>query len=447
MHRLLKLLFVSLLFTALSAGANAADQAQAPLVPLDNIVAIVNNGVITMRQLQDRTAQIKAELQARGTQLPSAAELERQVLNSMILEKIQLGIAKLNGISIDDQTFNDALARLAQRNNLTVAQMHDRITAEGHSWTSFTQQIRDHLTIQKLQQRSVGQHIRVTEQEVRDFLAQHANQLEPGLQYHLAQILIPIPGAASPEQIKSARSEAEKLRKQAESGESFAKLAVAHSAGQHALKGGDLGWLGADQLPTYFVRVVNVMQHGDISQPIRSPSGFHLVKLLGVRGGKKVTITQTHVRHILIKITPTMSSAQARTKLERLRREIEQGASFATLAKANSDDTGSAANGGDLGWVSPGQMVPQFQKVMNETPVGKVSQPFRTPYGWHILEVLGRRQHDSTEQMVQARAKQIIFQRKRQEALNVWLRNIRDQAYVRILLKQNNQQNAAQGAG
>ncbi len=190
-------------------------------------------------------------------------------------------------------------------------------------------------------------------------------------------------------------------------------------------------------VPTYFVHVVNVMQSGEISQPIRSPSGFHLVKLLGVRGGKQVTITQTHVRHILIKITPTMSSAQARAKLERLRREIEQGASFATLAKANSDDTGSAVNGGDLGWVSPGQMVPQFQKMMNETPVGKISQPFRTPYGWHILEVLGRRQHDSTEQMVQARAKEIIFQRKRQEALNVWLRRIRDEAYVRILLKQN----------
>jgi peptidyl-prolyl cis-trans isomerase SurA len=438
MHRLLKAILPALLLAALlPAGANAAEQAQTPLVPLDRIAAIVDNGVITLSQLQERTTQIKAELQARGTQLPSDAVLERQVLNSMILNKIQLGIADLNGIRIDDQTFNDALARLAQQNNLTVAQMHDRIVAEGHSWASFTQQLRDHLTIQKLQQRSVDQNIRVTNQEVRDFLAQHANQLDPGLQFHLAQILIPIPGAASPEQIKSARSEAEKLRKQAEAGENFAKLAVAHSAGPHALDGGALGWLSADQLPTYFVHVVNVMQSGEISQPIRSPSGFHLVKLLGVRGGKQVTITQTHVRHILIKITPTMSSAQARAKLERLRREIEQGASFATLAKANSDDTGSAVNGGDLGWVSPGQMVPQFQKMMNETPVGKISQPFRTPYGWHILEVLGRRQHDSTEQMVQARAKEIIFQRKRQEALNVWLRRIRDEAYVRILLKQN----------
>ena len=438
MHRLLKAILPALLLaTLLPAGANAAEQAPPQLVPLDRIAAIVDNGVITLKQLQRRTTQIKAELQARGTQLPSDAVLERQVLNSMILNKIQLGIAGMNGIRIDDQTFNDALARLAQQNNLTVAQMHDRIVAEGHSWTSFTQQLRDHLTIQKLQQRSVDQNIRVTSQEVRDFLAQHANQLEPGLQFHLAQILIPIPGAASPEQIKSARSEALKLRKQAETGENFAKLAVAHSAGQHALNGGDLGWLSADQLPTYFVRVVNVMQSGDISQPIRSPSGFHLVKLLGVRGGKKVTVTQTHVRHILIKVTPTLSSAQARAKLGQLRREIEQGASFATLAKANSDDTGSAANGGDLGWVNPGQMVPQFQKVMDETPVGKISQPFRTPYGWHILEVLGRRQHDSTEQMVQARAKNIIFQRKRQEALNVWLRRIRDEAYVRIMLKQN----------
>lgn len=433
MHRIPKALLSLLMLLTLVPAAHAAAQNQ-PLVALDRIVAVVNNGVITQRQLQTRTAQIKAQLQANGTQLPPQAVLERQVLNSMIMEKIQLGIAKMNGIQVGDQTFNNALAQLAQNNNLTVAQLQQAVTAQGHSWTGFTQQLRDHLVIQQLQQRSVGQNIVVTNQEVRDFLAQHANQLDPGLQYHLAQILTSIPEAASPAQIKAARAKAEKIRKQAEGGESFAKLAIADSSGQHALKGGDLGWLTAGQLPTYFVRVVNVMKPGEISQPIRSPSGFHLVKLLGLRGGHKVTVTQTHVRHILIKVTPTMSSAQARAKLERLRRQIEQGASFATVAKANSEDPGSAANGGDLGWVSPGQMVPAFQKVMNETPVGKISQPFRTRYGWHILQVLGRRKHDSTEQNIQARARNIIYQRKRQEALNLWLRQIRAQAYVRILL-------------
>lgn len=447
MHRIPNTLLSFLMLLALMPVAYAAAQNQPPLVPLDRIVAIVNNGVITQRQLQARTTQIKAQLQANGTQLPSNAVLERQVLNSMIMEKIQLGIAQMNGIQVGDQTFNNALAKLAQNNNLTVAQLHRAVVAQGHSWPTFAQQLRDHLIIQKLQQRSVGQNIVVTNQEVRDFLAQHASQLDPGLQYHLAQILISIPNAASPQQIKAARAKAEKVRKQAESGESFAKLAIADSAGQHALKGGDLGWLTAGQLPTYFVRVVNVMTPGQISQPIRSPGGFHLVKLLGLRGGRKVTVTQTHVRHILIKITPTMSSAQARAKLERLRREIEHGASFATLAKANSEDPGSAANGGDLGWVSPGEMVPEFQKVMNETPVGKVSQPFRTRYGWHILQVLGRRKRDTTEQNIQARARNIIYQRKRQEAVNLWLRQIRDQAYVRILLSNTSGQGNAQHAG
>lgn len=443
MHRFLKLILPLLLLVPLAQ----ATAAQTPLVPLDRIVAIVDNGVITLRQLKQRTAQIKAELQARGTPLPANAALERQVLNSMILERLQLGIAKGNGIHIDHQTLKDALAKLAQNNHLTVEKMRQVIVAEGHSWSNFTQQLRNHLITQKLQQQFVDQNIHITRQAVRDFLAQHANQIDPGQQYHLAQILIQIPSGASPKQIQTARREAEKLRKQAESGERFAKLAVAHSAGQHALDGGNLGWLSADQMPISFVRVVNVMHPGDISQPIRSPSGFHLIKLLGVRGGKQINVTQTHLRQILIKITPTMSSAQARTKLERLRREIEQGASFATLAKANSEDTANAANGGDLGWVSPGELAPQFQKVINATPVGKVSQPFRTPHGWHIIQVLGHRQHDSTEQIVRARAKQILFQRKRQEALDVWLRRIRDNAYVRVLLDQPKQSTSAQPGG
>lgn len=478
MHRLPKLI-IALLLTALAPFAHAADQAPppapalppastsapapapvpalapastsapapAPLVPLDSIVAVVNNGVITQRQLQDRTAQISAELQARGTPLPPAATLEQQVLNSMILNKIQLDIASYNGIQIDNQTLDDALAKLAQNNNLTIAEMHQRIAAEGHSWQAFTQQLRDNLIIQKLQQRSVDQNIRISDQEVRDFLAQHANQIDPGQQYHLAQILVPIPSAASPKDIATAFNEAEKLRTEAEHGKDFAKLAVAHSSGQHALEGGDLGWLTADQLPTYFVRAVNLLKPGEISRPIRSPSGFHLVKLLDVRGGRKITVTQTHVRQILIKVTPTMSNAEAQAKLERLRREIEQGASFATLAKANSDDTVSAADGGDLGWVSPGQLVPQFQQVMDNSAVGAVSQPFRTPYGWHILEVLGRRTQDATDQAIQARAKDILFQRKRQEALDVWLRRIRDTAYVHILLAQPGTKPSAPAAG
>ncbi|APZ44733.1 hypothetical protein BW247_14320 [Acidihalobacter ferrooxydans] len=436
-----------MLLAALVPAAHASGSPQAPPVLLDRIAAIVNNGVITQRQLDARTAQITAELQARGTPVPPPATLQRQVLNSMILNRIQLGIAGYNGITVSQQTLDNALNQLAQNNNLTVAQMRSRIVSEGHRWNAFTQQLRDHLIIQKLQQRTIDQSIHVTNQEVRDFLAQHAGQIDPGQQYHIAQILVPIAGAASPRDIETALNEAEKLRGELEHGANFAKLAVAHSAGQHALQGGNLGWLTADQMPTYFVRAVNVMKPGQISNPIRSPGGFHLVKLLGVRGGQKVNITQTHVRQILIKITPTTSSAQAEAKLQRLRRAIEQGASFATLAQTNSDDTASAGNGGDLGWVDPGQMSPQFQHVMDNTPVGTVSKPFRTADGWHIIEVLGRRKQDATDKAIRARARQIIFQRKQQDALDAWLRRIRSAAYVHILLDSHTATSASHTAG
>lgn len=432
--RKLSIALFSIVF--LLPAAQAAPTAAPHMQLLDRIVAVVNNGVITQRQLQQRTAQIMAELQAQGTPIPPRAALECQVLNSMILNRIQLGIAKYNGINVSKKTVNDALAQLAANNGLTVAEMRARITAEGHDWNQFVRQLRQHLIIQKLQQQSVDQNIRVTNREVKDFLAQYANQMDPGQQYHLAQILVPIPDAASPKDIERAYKEAQKLREEALHGANFAKLAVAHSAGQHALEGGNLGWLTAQQLPPYFVRAINVMKPGDISEPIRSPSGFHIIKLLGIRGGQQIQVTQTHVREILLKPSPTLTSAQAIAKLKRLRREIEQGASFATLAKANSQDPASAARGGDLGWISPGQVSPQFQKIMDGLPIGKVSQPFRTSKGWAIIEVLGRRTQNATEEALKARAKQILFQRKQQEALDIWLRRIRSQAYVHILLKQ-----------
>lgn len=418
------------------AGAptvRAADSA-APQQLIDRIVAVVNDGVITQRQLDDKTAEVGQQLQAAGNTLPDRTTLERQVLDRMIIDKLQLETAKRMGIHIDDMTLNDTLNTIAGNNNLTLKQLRERVVASGQPWAQFVAGIRDRLTIQKLEQREVTDRVHITHQEVRDFLAQHANQIDPGVEYHLAQILIPIPGAADPKQVESALNKAEAIRKQAESGTPFSKLAISDSAGQNALKGGDLGWMTADQMPTYFVHTVNVLHLDEVSQPIRSPSGYHLVKLLATRGGKQQKVTEYKVRQILLTPNATLSSAAAKAKLERLRHEIESGASFAKLAQANSMDPGSAADGGDLGWLNPAELVPAFTKVMKTLKVNQLSQPFHSPFGWHLIQVMGIREVDNTEQMVRAQAQNILFQRKRAEALNIWLRRLRDEAYVDIRL-------------
>lgn len=401
---------------------------------LDRIVAVVNDGVITQHQLTVKTAEISQQLQSSGESLPSHATLEKQVLNRMIIEKIELETAKQIGIKVDDKTLQTTLNTLASNNNMTLTALRQRVEASGQPWPEFVKSIQDRLTIQKLQQREVNDRVHITHQDVRDFLAQHANQLDPGVEYHLAQVLIPIPGAADPKQIEEALNKAETIHKKIASGASFSKLAIAESAGQNALKGGDLGWMTTDQMPTYFVRTVNVLKTGETSQPIRSPSGYHIVKLLGVRGGKQMKITEYKVRQILITPNGTLSNSQAQAKVERLRNQILHGASFAKLAEANSMDPGSAADGGDLGWLNPAQLVPQFSKVMKTLPIGKLSQPFHSPFGWHLIEVTGKRELNNTEQMLRNQAQNILFQRKRAEALNIWLRRLRDESYVDIRL-------------
>ncbi len=430
------LLLAGLLLTGIGNIAGAASDQNQKLIPLDRIVAIINNNAITWRQLQQRIREIRAELETRGTPLPPEPTLERRVLKSMILNQVQLGIASYMGVSISPVVLNDALAEVAHNNSLTVDQLHQRLTAEGFIWSAFVNQLRDRLITTRLQQQMVDKKIHITNREVNEFLARYANRIDPGQQYHLTQILIPIPSSASPEQLRKAYTKAEKLRQQALHGASFTKLAIAYSAGQHALKGGDLGWISAMDMPRYILQAVNVMKPRQISQPLRSPSGYHLIKLRGTRGGAKITVTQTHVRQILIKITPTTNSTQARAKLERLRQDIKMGTRFTHLAKAYSQAIHSASNGGDMSWVSPGTHTPEFDRIMQETLVNQVSQPFQTPSGWHIIEVLGHRVRNTTGAMVHSRAKEILFLRKRQEALNVWLRKIREQAYVHILLTQ-----------
>jgi peptidyl-prolyl cis-trans isomerase SurA len=281
----------------------------------------------------------------------------------------------------------------------------------------------------------VADQVSVTPQEVDDFLASQKNLGNLNEEYHLSHILITVPEAASPKQVQAARTKAEQVLAKLHTGADFREMAVSYSDGQQALEGGDLGWRKAGQLPTLFSDIVTRMHEGEISDLIRSPSGFHILKLTGRRGEKKHIVRQTHARHILIRTNEVTSDYDARTRLERLRQRLLAGEDFAALAKANSDDRGSASRGGDLGWTNPGDFVPAFAKVMNELAPGAISEPFKSQFGWHIVQVLGRRDYDNTEQYQRARAREALRARKIDERLQQWVRRIRDEAYVEYRLE------------
>ncbi len=421
--------------TALPA-ARAADTTHPRIEELDRIIAVVNNDVITQTQLDKQVDAIKRRLRGQHTQLPPENILRRQVLGKLVLDRLQLQVAHRLGIQVDDEQLNRVLDDIARRNNLTLPQFRQALAQEGYNFADFRENIRQEIIISRLHKREVGDKITITDQEVDNFLANQAARHDMGEEYHLAHILIPIPESATPAEIQTARTKADQILAQLHTGADFAQTAVAVSAGQQALQGGDLGWRKAGQLPTLFADIVPRMKQGEISDLIRSPSGFHIIKLLGKRSGQQHMVQQTLARHILIRTNEIVSDDDARQRLERLRQRILAGADFAKLAQANSDDKVSAANGGSLGWVSPGELVPKFEQEMNSLKPGEISQPFRTRFGWHIVQVMARRTRDNTQDFLRAQAREQIHKRKADEALQNWLRQLRDESYVDYRLNQ-----------
>ncbi|MBD3618754.1 MAG: peptidylprolyl isomerase [Chromatiales bacterium] len=402
-------------------------------VLLDRIAALVNEDVITHSELEARLQQVARNLPD-GRQPPMDV-LRRQVLDRMIIERLQLQFAEQIGIRIDDGTLNRTMQEIARGNNLSLPAFREQLLAEGIDYDDFREQIRDEMTITRLRQRQVDSRVSVSDREIDDFIASQAGAVDRDVEYRLSHILVSVPEAASPEDIRQARERAEALRARiVEQGEDFEQVAIAESDGQNALQGGDLGWRPSGRLPSLFSRPVTLMEIGDVSELIRSPSGFHLIRLADRRGGQQSSVLRTHARHILIRPSAVLSSTEAREQLMSLKRRIEGGESFADLARANSQDPGSAREGGDLGWADPGQFVTEFEEVMNALEPGQISEPFQSPFGWHILEVIERRQHDNTREQLRARAREFIRDRKREEELEVWLRRMRDEAYVELRL-------------
>lgn len=426
-----------LLAACLAAGPLRAAVAQTapPVSELDRIVAVVNNDVIVESELGARMRLVKDQLRQSGTALPPEDVLRKQVLERLVIEKLQIQIAEKNGIRVEEETLNRAVEGVAKQNKFTVSQFKDILERDGFDFARFREDIRNEILISRLQQRQLQSRITVTDRDIDNYISTLEKQGSDASAYKLSHILVAVPEAASSESIADARKKAEAIVETLRNGAEFAKVAVAESDGQQALQGGDLGWRDGAGLPTIFADIVPKMSKGEVSDPIKSASGFHVIKLMDVRGdaGRHV-VTQTRARHILVRPNEVITENDAKTRLEQLRLRIEGGESFEDLARANSDDRSSALQGGNLGWVNPGDTVPDFENVMNSVPAGGLSEPFQTRFGWHIVQVLERREFDDTEKAKRAAAAEQIRRRKMDEELQNWLRQLRDEAYVELRL-------------
>jgi peptidyl-prolyl cis-trans isomerase SurA len=405
--------------------------AQAERKLLDRVVAIVDDEVILQSELDARINTIVGRLSAQGTGLPPRELLEQRVLDQLIQESLQLQMADQMGMRISDNELNETLANIARSNGMTLAEFEGQLAEEGVTYQQAREQIRNEMLTSRVQQRRVGNRVRVTDREVENYLqAQQANG-STDAEYRLAYIFIGVDDPASEASVDEARETAQALRQQIANGRDFREVAVAESDASNALEGGDMGWRSESQLPSLVAPVVPDLKVGEPSQVLENNSGFHLVMVMDKRGGEQQQFIQQHrVRHILVRPSEAVTDVQAEQRIREIYQQLQDGADFADLARERSDDPVSGSDGGNLGWVSPGQMVPAFEEAMNQAQVGEYFGPFRSQFGWHILQVEERRRQDVTEQNRESQARQAIYMRKFELELQNWLREIRDEAFV-----------------
>ncbi|MGD8567246.1 MAG: peptidylprolyl isomerase [Gammaproteobacteria bacterium] len=433
---------LTILVLCLTAGAFMTPLARAAVKDnvdksgaFDRIVAIVNDDVITQQELTFEMNAVKQQLRQNRTPVPSDDVLQKQVLDRLVLMRIQLQRADKRLIKVDDESLNLAIENIARQNGLGLPEFRQALESSGLSYSEYRERVRDEITISRLQQRQVQRKINVTDQEIDDFLANRDLQDRSNEEYELQHILFEVPEAANAERIQQAKQKAKEVLQKLKEGADFTQMAIANSDGQQALSGGDIGWRKLAEIPSLFADLVVNMKVGDLSGIIRSPSGFHIIKLTDKRSGEKQHIVQqTKVRHILIKPNDLLSDEEARKRLVQLKQRIESGESFTKIATAHSDDKGSAADGGNLGWVNPGTMVKEFEDAMNDLKPGEISDPVKTRFGWHLIEVEDRRKHDNTEQFLRERARDYLRQQKLGPALQTWLRQIKDESFVDVRL-------------
>ncbi len=413
---------------------------------LDQIVAVVNGEIITRNELKDRVDTVTKTLARQGTQLPPADVLDRQVLERMIVEKAQVQLAVENGVRVDDVQLDRAVQRVAESNSLSVQAFRDRVEKEGTSFARFRDELRNQIMMERARNKEVDEKVQVGEGEIDAFIAeQTGTSSDASPEVDVAQILVRVSEQATPEQIERQRAKAEDLYKQASSGADFGRLAASFSDSPEALQGGDLGFRPLDRLPQLFIDAVTPLSAGQVAKPVKSANGFHILKLIAKRGagagaagaaasGLAAPVEQTHARHILIRVNEVVSDEQAKARLADIRQRIEsKTASFEDMARAYSNDA-SSSRGGDLGTLYPGDTVPEFEKAMNDLKPGEISEPVRTPFGYHLIEVVDRKKQDVAQDRMRLLARQAIRERKIEEATEGWLRELRDRAYVEMRL-------------
>jgi len=432
MRRLMVLILGALLLPGLALAQTRDLSTQGTL--LDRIAAVVNDGVVLESEVDDQMRNVTAELQAQNMALPAESVLRKQVLDRLILQRIELEQANQDGITVSDDQLNSALEDVAKRNKIPFSQLPTVLAQQGIDYASYREEMRQQLTIGLLRQRDVLQRIVVTPREIDQFLARQAKHPAANAEYNVSHILIAVPPNATPAQIAQAQQRANEVYQRASKGEDFAKLAVAYSNSEDALQGGSLGWRQGSELPTFLSSLILSLKPGQVGAPVRSPTGFHIVKLNQIRTQeKKEIVEQIHVRHILLKTNALQDDATVRQRLEQIRQRILHGESFAVAAAAASQDPGSASEGGDLGWQSPDVYTPRFAAAVAKLKVGEISQPFQTQFGWHIVQLLGRRNHDETQEVKRLNAMEAIRASKADEDTEVWLQELRDDAYVKVL--------------
>lgn len=407
----------------------------AEVIQLDRIVAVVDQTVITEQELDSRMRTLVAQLSKQGTELPPENILRKQILERLISDTLQLQYAAQTGLKVDDNQLDKTIERIAEQNKMTLAQFSDALSNDGISIHKFRADIRNEITIARLREREIESRVNVSESEIDNFLTTQASSNENQDEFEISHILIRTPEEGATEDVQKAKAKTDEAIKILQDGTSFAKVSASYSDAPNALEGGSLGWKTSAQIPTLFLDALKTMQPGDVSAPLRSPNGFHILKLTNKRGGSSpLVIEQTHARHILIKLSEVVSENEAKLKMDGIKERLDNGESFEVLARQYSED-GTASNGGDLNWVNPGDTVPAFEKAMNELKDNQISQPIRSPFGWHIIQVLERRKQDMSKEAARMKARQEIRARKADEAYQDWILELRDRAYVEIKLE------------
>lgn len=407
----------------------------ADVVKMDRIVAVVDQTVITEQELESRITSLSAQLRKQGTELPEESILRKQILERLISDALQLQYAAQTGIKVDDIQLDKTIERIAEQNKMTIREFHDALNQDGISIRKFRADIRNEIIIARLREREVESRVNVSESEIDNYLTTQASSNQNQDEYDISHILIRVPEDAAPEDVQKAKTKVDEALAALDAGTNFAKVSASFSDAPNALEGGNIGWKSGSQVPTLFLDALKTMQKGDVSTALRSPNGFHILKVNDKRGGSSpLIIEQTHARHILIKLSEIMSEKDAKQKIDGIKERLDNGEKFEILARQFSED-GTASNGGDLGWVNPGDTVPQFEKAMNTLKQDEISEPVLSPFGWHVIQVIERRKQDMSKEAARLKARQEIRTRKADEAYQDWVRELRYRAFVELRLE------------